>query len=304
MASTAGDPSSPVRLRQIALVAQDLARARHEVTSILGVPVIYEDPAVGQWGLENFLVPLGGDIIEVVSPTKPGTTAGRLLEKRGEGGYMVIMQNEDADATRKQIEAAGKSKVIFSHPFSHCYPSWNGNKDEGHCIQYHPKGIKGGMMPELDSHTPCEKNPRPLQDRFSPWHPCGADYDQYVRDMQATSHLHLTGCLLQLSATDGNIIGAAKQWSDTFGIPVNDGHLTFTNAKIDFAPGRRNQSEGLLYITIAVKSRDLMHAILDRARAAGKPIQTPGDLFEMVGVLWNLVVEGNHPTKPSPQSRL
>lgn len=115
---------------------------------MLGTEVIFEDPAVGQWGLENFLgrttfraklhevtkctVPLGGDIIEVVAPLRTDTTANRLLEKRGDGGYMIIMQTEDATKRREHIEAQGLSKVIFSHESSSSV-----------CVQYHPKGIKG-----------------------------------------------------------------------------------------------------------------------------------------------------------------
>jgi len=58
----------PTRLRQIALVAEDLERARHLLvyqflslfldmeaeerqTTVLGTEVIYEDPAVAHWGL-------------------------------------------------------------------------------------------------------------------------------------------------------------------------------------------------------------------------------------------------------------
>jgi len=48
----------------------------------------------------------------VVSPTKPGTTAGRLIEKRGDGGYMIIMQTEDAKKRREYIEAKGHPKGI------------------------------------------------------------------------------------------------------------------------------------------------------------------------------------------------
>lgn len=77
-------------------------------------------------------VPLGGDIIEVVAPFKDGTTAGRILEKRGEGGYMIIMQTEDAKRRRTFIEEKGLAKVIFQH-----------ETGDSVCIQYHPKGIKG-----------------------------------------------------------------------------------------------------------------------------------------------------------------
>jgi hypothetical protein len=55
----------------------------------LGTEVVFVDPGVAEFGLKNFLISIGGDIIEVVAPVQPGTTAGRLLDKRGDGGYMV-----------------------------------------------------------------------------------------------------------------------------------------------------------------------------------------------------------------------
>jgi hypothetical protein len=97
--------------------------------------VIFEDASVRKWGLNNFLVPLGGDMIEVVAPFKENTTAGKLLDKRGDGGYMIIMQTEDAKKRRDYIEARGLAKVIFKHDHSDVV-----------CTQYHPKGIKGMFM--------------------------------------------------------------------------------------------------------------------------------------------------------------
>jgi hypothetical protein len=81
---------------------------------------------------DTVAVPIGGDFIEVVSPIKDGTTAGRLIQKRGDGGYMIIMQTEDAKKRRELIEAKGLAKVIFEHDL-----------EDSVCIQYHPKGIKG-----------------------------------------------------------------------------------------------------------------------------------------------------------------
>ena len=77
-------------------------------------------------------VPLGGDLIELVAPFEDDTTAGRLLEKRSDGGYMVIMQTEDAKKRREYLEKESLARVIFTH-------------DHGDvvCTQYHPRGIKG-----------------------------------------------------------------------------------------------------------------------------------------------------------------
>ena len=128
--NTAG--SGPTRLRQIALVAKDLEKAKQLLTKVLGTEVIYADPGVGKWGLENILVAVGGDVIEVVSPKEPGTTAGRLLDRRGDGGYMLIMQTSDAQKRRQYIESKGLARVIWSHE----------GKDSV-AVQYHPKGIRG-----------------------------------------------------------------------------------------------------------------------------------------------------------------
>jgi phenylpyruvate tautomerase PptA (4-oxalocrotonate tautomerase family) len=68
-----GKPSpTPTRLRQIALVARNIDQAKQQLvgmvstlcllithcdkqTHVIGTPVIFEDPAVAQWGLKNFL---------------------------------------------------------------------------------------------------------------------------------------------------------------------------------------------------------------------------------------------------------
>lgn len=85
-----------MRLRQIALVGQDLDACRAEIVEVLGLGGAYADPGVGKYGLHNAVWPVGDTFLEVVSPTREGTTAGRLLEKRqGDGGYMVILQTDD-----------------------------------------------------------------------------------------------------------------------------------------------------------------------------------------------------------------
>jgi anthranilate/para-aminobenzoate synthase component II len=55
-----------------------------------------------------------------------------LLDKRGDGGYMIIMQTEDAKKRKQYIESKKLGKVIFEH-----------EHDDAVCIQYHPKSIMG-----------------------------------------------------------------------------------------------------------------------------------------------------------------
>ena len=75
-----------MRLRQIALVGEDLPAIRDDITAVLGLGKAYADPGVGKYGLENQVWPIGDTFLEVVSPKQEGTTAGRLLAKRGGDG--------------------------------------------------------------------------------------------------------------------------------------------------------------------------------------------------------------------------
>ncbi|PSN74043.1 hypothetical protein BS50DRAFT_595526 [Corynespora cassiicola Philippines] len=274
---------APTRLRQIALVAQDLESAKQQLTHVMGTEVIFEDPVVGQFGLKNFLVPLGGEMIEVVSPMKDGTTAGRLLSKRGDGGYMIIMQTEDAKKRREHIESEGLAKVI-----------WGYEHGDTVCVQYHPKGIKGGMMPELDSHTPSPNNPTPLKSRFSPWHACGSDHKVYYPVMKRNAHLSLEGCVLRLAPGDVGHEAAARQWEEIFGVGRSRDLLAFTNSRLGFIPGREGESEGLVTITVGVDGTDRLQGILDRASKLG----LCGDgWINMVGIRWYFVLTGQDAAK-------
>lgn len=82
--------------------------------------------------LTRLPVAIGGDVIEVLAPIKEGTTAGRLLQKRGDGGYMIIMQTLDAAARREYIQSKDLSRVIYGY-----------TEGDVECVQYHPKGIPG-----------------------------------------------------------------------------------------------------------------------------------------------------------------
>jgi hypothetical protein len=89
-----------IRLRQICLVAEKLAPVVDDFKAIFAIDVCFVDPAVAAFGLENSLMPIGGNFLEVVAPVKENTAAGRYLKRRGgDGGYMVICQC-DSHATQ------------------------------------------------------------------------------------------------------------------------------------------------------------------------------------------------------------
>ncbi|KAH6713726.1 hypothetical protein BKA61DRAFT_735324 [Leptodontidium sp. MPI-SDFR-AT-0119] len=252
---------APTRLRQIALVAEDLEKAKHSLTAIIRTEVIYQDPAVEQWGLKNILVPIGGDIIEVVAPCLPSAPATCHLKKHGEGGYMIIMQTHHPSALThlERIESHQLAQSIFTH-----------STPESDMVQYHPKGIPGGVIPELDSHRPHPDYPDPLGERFSPWHAAGPEE--------------------KLEAGGGDVEGAARKWEDIFGAGRRKGvgELLFTNAKMVFLRGENGAREGLVEVGIAVEGRERRDGIFKRAREEG--LRVDGDVVEMLGIRWKFMV--------------
>ena len=66
-----------LRLRQICLVAEGLTPAVDDLTDVLGLATCFHDPAVGAYGLENALLPVGSNFLEVVAPIQENTEIGR-----------------------------------------------------------------------------------------------------------------------------------------------------------------------------------------------------------------------------------
>ncbi len=109
-------------------VCKDLEASSDELCDTLGIEVAYRDPSVGKWGLANVVCPTGHDFLEIVSPTRDGTSAGRYIERRkGDGGYMVIIQVPDAVAERRRVIGLGvravEEKDTPGYIYTHFHPS-------------------------------------------------------------------------------------------------------------------------------------------------------------------------------------
>lgn len=131
-----------IRLRQVALVAHDLDEAVEELCRHLGLTVCFRDPGVGAFGLHNALMTIGDQFLEVVSPTQDGTTAGRLLHKRGgDGGYMAIFEVDDLDRREAELTEHGVRIV------------WRGDFPTIRGRHLHPADV-GGAIVSIDQPEP------------------------------------------------------------------------------------------------------------------------------------------------------
>jgi hypothetical protein len=132
-----------VRLRQAVLVAHELDPAYERLRGALGLSEPFRDPGVGLFGLHNVVCALGEDFLEIVSPTQDGTAAGRHLERRGEGGYMLIFQLDDLGSARERATALGVRTV------------WSIDIDDISASHLHPADL-GGTIVSLDRPLPPE----------------------------------------------------------------------------------------------------------------------------------------------------
>src|SRR5215510_4148755 len=97
-----------LRLRQIALIARELAPVVEDVREVFGLEIACRDPEVAAFGLENAVFPVGNQFLEVLAPIREGTTGGRYLDRRGgDGGYMVISQCDDHAPRKRRVAELG-----------------------------------------------------------------------------------------------------------------------------------------------------------------------------------------------------
>ena len=250
-----------LRLRQICLVAGTLGPAIEDLKAIFGLETCFHDPNVAKYGLENALLPIGSNFMEVVAPVEDGTTAGRYIARRGgDGGYMVILQCDDAAARERRMKGLGV-RVINRLD----YGDYLG-------LQLHPRDTGGAM---LETSTGAG-DPGPA----GPWHPAGDDWRDAVRTDVVTA---MIGAELQ----SDDPAGLAMRWGEILDVSVSDDAgnpaLRLENASLRFTPVADGRGEGLGGVDLAVADR--AH-VLDAAQARGCPLQ--GDAVTVCGTRFNL----------------
>ena len=117
------------------LVASELDAPVEDLKAVFGIETCHHDPAVEKYGLTNALLPVGSNFLEVVAPFRNETAAGRYIDRRGgDGGYMVILQCDDAEDRAKRMPDIG---VWIANRLN--YGTYIG-------LQLHPKDTGGAIL--------------------------------------------------------------------------------------------------------------------------------------------------------------
>ncbi|MBR0931991.1 hypothetical protein [Bradyrhizobium jicamae] len=245
-----------MRLRQICLVAPQLAPVISDISAIMGLDVCYRDGNVAKYGLENALLPVDTILLEVVAPFQPGpgTAAGRFVEKTGgRGGYMAIFCCEDPDARGAKANAMGvrTANVITHAPY--------------HGVQLHPRDCRAAFI-EFN-HTDGS------DDILGPYPPAGPDWQKFIRK-------DTTLALTEVEMQSPEPQALAEHWGRIIGIAADGATVKLPNTTFRFAKGEAEIMSGLTF-EVADKAR-----VLDAAKANGCSVS--GDAFFLCGVTFRL----------------
>ena len=249
-----------MRLRQIALVGKDLDAVKAEIVDVLGLGGDYADPGVGKYGLGNAVWPVGETFLEVVSPTAEGTTAGRLLNKRGgDGGYMVILQTRDIAEARARVAALGVRVVDQA------------DREGVAMTHLHPRDV-GAAILSIDAMEPWER-----------WEWGGPDWRAQVR---TETSLGIVGAELQADDPEA----MAARWAEVLGAEAKFAggvwRVGLEGAELRFAPVADGRGEGLGAFDVAVRD-----PVAVRAVAAARGLVDAGGGVSLCGTQVNLVAQ-------------
>jgi len=253
-----------IQLRQICLVARKLEPVLQELTGILGINRCFVDPGVGHFGLENTLMPIGGNSLEVVAPIQEGTAGGRYLDRRnGDGGYMVITQADSRETQLKIRQNALDNGVRVAYESER--EGWN-------LCQLHPGDLKAAFFEiESDEHN----------DFTGHWNPVGGTgwEDQVKQDVT----VDFRGVELQ----SNDPVGLAELWGKVAGLPVTrqgaELAMELNNVTVRFVEEEDGRGPGLGGLDIAVADRGY---ILREAKERGCYVSD--DRVDICGTRWYL----------------
>ncbi|HEX4465806.1 MAG TPA: VOC family protein [Solirubrobacteraceae bacterium] len=214
-----------VRLRQAVIVAEHLEPVAAQLRETLGLGEPFRDPGVAEFGLENVVFALGDCFIEIVSPLREGTAAGRQLQRNGgDGGYMVLFDLRDLAGARKRAADAGVRVV------------WQIDLPDISGTHMHPADMRGAIV-SLDRSEP-----------YGTWRWGGPDWTGATGEGAPGRLLGITVAVAEPGAV-------AACWREVLGVPAGDGAqeiLDLDGGRVCFVPAAEGACEAIVEIEVDV----------------------------------------------------
>jgi hypothetical protein len=244
-----------MRLRQVVLVAPTLEPAVGTLRRLFQLGEGFRDPGVGEFGLVNTVFAVGDTFLEVVAPKADGTTAGRFLERRGEGGYMVIVQVDSLEEARSRVTEQGVRVV------------WQAEREEIRGIHLHPRDV-GGAILSLDEARPADS-----------WHWAGPRWHDEINTSVVSE-------IVAVELQGENPAAMAKRWSEILARPTKKKKagvwtISMDRGAIRFVPAEDGRGEGVAGFDVAVTDRA---RLLGNAEELGLEVVGEGSKLEVAGV--------------------
>ncbi|MGF7162388.1 hypothetical protein FHS85_004042 [Rhodoligotrophos appendicifer] len=271
-----------IRLRQICLMTAALEPAIDTLMEVFGLTVCYGKADLSRYGiayvppppfqaeffakhgLVSAQLPIGETFLELVAPTRADTPAGRFLERRGPGGYMVITEVEDTRLYAARIEAEG---VRLAGTVD--YPTY-------HELQLDPRDMGAAIL-----SFSMQREGRPFD---GGWYPGGPDWQR--RAAPGFTAIRVAELAVKAPAD------VAAKWGAVIGRPVveQDGiaRIGLEGSEIRFVPDVSGRPDRLDSLHIEM---DDFRAAQERARAKGLCVEhggigCNGVTFKQVSAPW------------------
>jgi hypothetical protein len=253
-----------MHIRQIALVARDLAPGLAALRDVFDLPEPFPDPGVGEFGLVNGVFSVGtgaaSGFLEVVSPVREDATAARYLARRGgDSGYMVILQTSDLALDRARLEGLGVRIV------------WRVTLPDIATLHLHPRDLPGAIV-SIDQPVPAES-----------WRWGGPGWEA-KRPSALVSEI--VGAEVQTADPEK----LAMRWAEVLGlaVPREDGEgfrlALERDHALRFVPIGDARGEGLVAVSLRVRD-----AAEIRRRAGARGALAPDGSVALGGVRFRLV---------------
>jgi hypothetical protein len=206
------------------LLTDDLPAAIAQAKSFLGLRAgIRDEAGMAKLGFTHEVLAIDQTFLEIVAPLSPDSSAGRLLARNGESGYMLAVQVDDVEVVIERARGIGLAPIM-AH-------SYEGNP----LTQWHPRDL--GTLAEIDEMRSGAE-----------WHFCPELSDtgctEVVADITAT----------EIAVPDP--VDYARRWAILLGVELADGatSIDFGQRTLRFVLAAAGARAGLTAVELASSS--------------------------------------------------